>query len=179
MFDWLCASSRRRCSFCWDMRRSCRERSGITKALPRRGCKTLFAFRHSLFAIRLSPFALRFSPELKPQLEWRSSLQREQLPGTAFWRTANSGTNKKGDRLAAFLNPEARDLQNLYVLRLPALGPFDYVERDSLALLQAAEAIRLDCRIVNKYVFPILTADKAVALRVIEPLNRSLFHGDT
>ena len=94
-------------------------------------------------------------------------------------RQENRGTtNKKGGRLAAFPNPEARDLQNLYVLRLPALGSLDHVERDSLALLQAAEAIRLDCRIVNKYVFAILTADEAVALRVIEPLNRSLFHGD-
>src|ERR1019366_8349388 len=70
-------------------------------------------------------------------------------------------------------------LENLYVLSLPTLGPFDYVERDSLAFLQAAEAFRLNRRIVNEYVFPILTADKAVALRVIEPLNRSLFHSDT
>jgi hypothetical protein len=31
---------------------------------------------------------------------------------------------------------------------------------------------------VNKYVFAILAADEAVALRVIEPLNCSLFHGD-
>ena len=70
------------------------------------------------------------------------------------------------------------ELQKLYVLRLPALGPFDYVELDRLAFLQTAEAIRLDRRIVNKYVFAILAADEAVALRVIEPLNCSLFHGD-
>jgi len=80
--------------------------------------------------------------------------------------------------LAAFSYPEARDLQNLYVLRLPALGSLDYVELDRLSLLQAAEAIGLDRRIVNENVFPILTADEAVALRVIEPLNCSLFHGD-
>jgi hypothetical protein len=29
---------------------------------------------------------------------------------------------------------------------------------------------------VNEYVFAVLTADEAVALRVIEPLNCSLFH---
>ena len=76
-------------------------------------------------------------------------------------------------------NPEARDLQDLYVLCLPTLGAFDYVELDWLAFLQAAEAVRLDGRIMNKYVFAILTADEAVALRVIEPLNCSLFHGVT
>ena len=75
-------------------------------------------------------------------------------------------------------NSPLRTLENLYVLRLPTLGPFDYVERDRLAFLQAAEAIGLDRRIVNEHVFSILTADKAVALRVIEPLNRSLFHDD-
>jgi hypothetical protein len=80
--------------------------------------------------------------------------------------------------LAAFPAPEARDLQNLYVLRLPAFGSLDYVELDSLSFLQAAEAIGLDRRIVNENVFSILTADEAVALRVIEPLNCSLFHGD-
>jgi hypothetical protein len=29
---------------------------------------------------------------------------------------------------------------------------------------------------MNKNVFPVLTADEAVALRVIEPLNGTLFH---
>jgi len=69
-------------------------------------------------------------------------------------------------------------LENLYVLSLPALGPFDYAERDSLAFLQAAETVGLNRRIVNEYIFSILTADEAVALRVIEPLNCSLFHDD-
>src|ERR1700689_3068322 len=85
---------------------------------------------------------------------------------------------KEGPHWPPCSNFQARDLQNLYVLRLPALGPFDYVERDCLAFLQAAEAIGLDRRIVNEYVFAILAADEAVALRVIEPLNCSLFHGD-
>ena len=85
---------------------------------------------------------------------------------------------KRAAKSAALFELQARDLQKLYVLCLPALGPFDYVELDSLAFLQAAEAVRLDRRIVNKYVLSILTADEAVALRVIEPLNCSLFHGD-
>ena len=91
-----------------------------------------------------------------------------------------NATPKKKERTAriALFNLLARDLQDLHVLRLPTLGPFDYVELDRLAFLQAAEAIRLDRRIVNKYVFAILPADEAVALRVIEPLNCSLFHGD-
>ena len=42
------------------------------------------------------------------------------------------------------------ELQNLYVLCLPALGPFDYAERDRLAFLQAAEAVGLNRRIVNE-----------------------------
>ena len=81
--------------------------------------------------------------------------------------------------MAASPNPEARDLQNLYVLRLPALGPFDYVERDRLAFLQAAEAVGLDRRIVNENVFSILPADEAVALRVVEPLDRACCHKPT
>jgi len=85
---------------------------------------------------------------------------------------------KKSGQIGRPFELQARDLQELYVLCLPALGPFDYVELDSLAFLQAAEAVRLDRRIVNKYVLAILTADEAVALRVIEPLNCSLFHGD-
>jgi len=86
--------------------------------------------------------------------------------------------NKKGGRLAAFATLRLEILQNLYVLRLPAFGSLDYVELDRLAFLQAAEAIGLDRRIVDENIFPILTADEAVALRVIEPLNCSLFHGD-
>jgi hypothetical protein len=67
-------------------------------------------------------------------------------------------------------------LQRLYVLRLPALGALDDVELNGLTFLEAAEAPRLDGRVVNEYVFAVLAADEAVALRVIEPLNCSLFH---
>ena len=70
-------------------------------------------------------------------------------------------------------------LDSLNVLGLPALGAFDYVELNGLTFLEAAETAGLDGRVVNENVFAVLTADEAVALRVIEPLNCSLFHGDT
>ena len=66
-------------------------------------------------------------------------------------------------------------LDSLNVLRLPALGALDDIELNGLTFLQAAETARLDGRVVNENVFAVLTADKAVALRVIEPLNCSLF----
>src|SRR5271165_3311163 len=67
-------------------------------------------------------------------------------------------------------------LDSLNVLGLPALGALDYVELNGLTFLQAAEAAGLDGRVVNENVFAVLTANEAVALRVIEPLNCSLFH---
>src|SRR5271167_2612946 len=114
------------------------------------------ALRHSLFAFRqrrLVQGDLIRDGKLGSSQTATSAAKSEERKANSEQRL----TNKKGGRLAAFPNPEAPDLQNLYVLRLPALGPFDYVERDSLAFLQAAEAIGLDRRIVNKHVFPILT----------------------
>ena len=61
------------------------------------------------------------------------------------------------------------------VLSLPALRPFGYVEFDTLALLQAAEAACLDGREMHKYIFATLTADKAIAFGVVKPLYCSLF----
>ena len=90
----------------------------------------------------------------------------------------NTRGNEKG---GPFGGPPCRklaleSLQRLYVLRLPALGALDDVELNGLTFLEAAESASLDGRIMNEYVFSVLTADKAVALRVIEPLNCSLFH---
>jgi len=67
-------------------------------------------------------------------------------------------------------------LERLYVLCLPALRSFYDVELDGLTLLQAAEALALDRREMNKYIFAILPADKAVALGVVKPLYCSLLH---
>ena len=72
-----------------------------------------------------------------------------------------------------------RKLHCRHVLCLPALGSFDDVELHGLAFLKTAEAVCLDSREVNENVFAILAADETKALRVIEPLNDSLFHGVT
>jgi len=67
-------------------------------------------------------------------------------------------------------------LQQLHVFCLPAFGAFDDVELHGLAFFQAAKAVALNCREVHEDVFAVLPADKAITLRVIEPLNCSLFH---
>jgi hypothetical protein len=67
-------------------------------------------------------------------------------------------------------------LDRLHVLSLPALGSLGDAELHRLALLQASETTCLDGREMHENVFAILTADKAVALGVIEPLYCSLFH---
>ena len=67
-------------------------------------------------------------------------------------------------------------LQCLHVFRLPAFWSLGDIELHSLAFLQALKATRLDGGEVNENVFAILTADKAVAFGVIEPLYCSLFH---
>ena len=69
-------------------------------------------------------------------------------------------------------------LERLDVLSLPALGALGHVELHGLALLQALETACLNRREMYENVFARLTADKAVALGVIEPLDCSLFcHG--
>src|SRR5262252_3471037 len=66
------------------------------------------------------------------------------------------------------------------VFSLPALWAFRHVELHGLALLQALETSRLDCREMHKNVFATLTANEAVAFGVVEPLHCSLFcHVDT
>ena len=67
-------------------------------------------------------------------------------------------------------------LQRLHVFRLPALGPLGHVELDGLALLKALETACLDCREMHKHIFATLTANKAIAFGVVEPLHCSLFH---
>ena len=67
-------------------------------------------------------------------------------------------------------------LQELYVLRLEALGATDHVELDRLAFLEAPETVRLNRRKVHEDVFAILAADKTKSLCVVKPLHCSLFH---
>jgi hypothetical protein len=67
-------------------------------------------------------------------------------------------------------------LQRFDVFCLPAFGSLYDVELDLLPFLQAAEAAGLDSREVDENIFAILAADKAIALRVVEPLYCSCFH---
>src|SRR5579864_924863 len=70
--------------------------------------------------------------------------------------------------------------ERLYVLSLQTLGALRHFELHRLALLQALEAARLDCRKMHKNIFATLTANEAVAFGVVEPLYCSLFcHVDT
>jgi hypothetical protein len=70
-----------------------------------------------------------------------------------------------------------QDLENLDVLGLPALLALYHAKLDLLAFLQAAKTARLDSREVHKHIFAVLPADEPVTLGIVEPLNRTLFHG--
>ena len=67
-------------------------------------------------------------------------------------------------------------LQHLHVLCLPSFGAFDDTKLHRLAFFQAAETIRLDGGEVYKHIFTVFPGNKAIPLRVIEPLHCSLFH---
>ena len=67
-------------------------------------------------------------------------------------------------------------LDRPYVLRLKALWPFRDIELYLLALLQAAEAARLNRRKMHENVSATLPADKAKPFRVVKPLHCSCFH---
>ena len=67
-------------------------------------------------------------------------------------------------------------LDRLYVLRLKAFRAFRDIKLYLLALLQAAEAARLNRRKMHEDVFTTLPADEAKALRVVKPLHCSCFH---
>jgi hypothetical protein len=68
------------------------------------------------------------------------------------------------------------DLESLYVFCLEALGAFGYGELYGLAFLQSAKSVCLNSRKMHKDVVPGMSADKAKALCIIEPLHCSLFH---
>src|SRR3954453_5329889 len=63
------------------------------------------------------------------------------------------------------------------VLRLQALRALSDLELDPLVLVQGAEALRLDRRVVHEHVGPaVLLGDEAEALLAVEPLNCSQSH---
>ena len=67
-------------------------------------------------------------------------------------------------------------LQHLHVLCLPSFRTFDDVELDRLTFFQAPKTVGLNRGKVNKYVLTVFPGNKAITLRVIEPLYCSLFH---
>ena len=67
-------------------------------------------------------------------------------------------------------------LERLHVFRLPAFWTFSDIELHRLALLQALETTSLDGGEMYEDVFASLTANKAVAFGIVEPLYCSLFH---
>src|SRR3970040_3001251 len=60
------------------------------------------------------------------------------------------------------------------VRRLRSLGAFRDLELDALALFQRLEAFRLDGARVDEYIRSAFLGDKAIPLRVVEPLHRTL-----
>src|SRR5262249_2777421 len=90
--------------------------------------------------------------------------------------------NDRSKRRSPQTSPFSRmaRLEWAHVFSLPAFWAFRHVELHGLALLQAPETSRLDCREMNKNVFATLTANEAVAFGIVEPLHCSLFcHVDT
>src|SRR5690348_9165458 len=63
---------------------------------------------------------------------------------------------------------------------LPALGSLHDFEADPLRLLQAAETLRVDRRVMHEHIIPtILGRDETEALGVVEPLDRTGSHCET
>ena len=56
------------------------------------------------------------------------------------------------------------------------LRPSHDVENDSLAFLKATEAVTLNCREMYEDILAVWAAQKAESLRVVKPLDCSLFH---
>ena len=67
-------------------------------------------------------------------------------------------------------------LDDFDIFCLPTLGAFDNVELHRLTFLQAAKAIGLDRRVMDKYIRPVPAAEKTKSLLIVKPLDRSLFH---
>ena len=62
------------------------------------------------------------------------------------------------------------------VFCLEALGTLDDIEGDWLTFLKTAKSIRLNRGEMHEDIFAIGTAEKAESLRVVKPLNCTLFH---
>lgn len=67
-------------------------------------------------------------------------------------------------------------LENLNVLSLPSFCPFDHIELDGLAFLQALESVALNGAKVDKHIITVLPRDKTKPLGIVKPFHCSLFH---
>src|SRR5512143_936274 len=70
-------------------------------------------------------------------------------------------------------------LDGYYVCSLQSLRALFNREFNFLIFLQAAVAVHLDCRVVDKHIIAIFASEKAVAFRRVEPFygsNNSLTH---
>ena len=72
--------------------------------------------------------------------------------------------------------PDSVNLRQLDVLGLQSLGTGHDLELNGLALLQAAEALGLNRRVMDEHVVSVLPADETKALSVVKPLHCSFFH---
>src|SRR5262245_25842832 len=66
---------------------------------------------------------------------------------------------------------EKARLDLLDVRRVQPLRAPGHLELDPVTLGQAAEAARLNGRVVDEHILPVLLGDEPVALRVVEPLH--------
>ena len=90
--------------------------------------------------------------------------------------TELAGNKKPGANAPGLLSILGSLLQNLNILRLQAFRALGHVELHRLTFLEATEALRLDGREMNEYIFAILAGDKTKTLSIVKPLYCSLFH---
>src|SRR5437764_5584384 len=74
------------------------------------------------------------------------------------------------------VTPEASDLADLRGLATAVAASLD-LELHPVTLDEGAEAVHLDCRVVNEDVRPAIGGDEAVPLFRVEPLDRADSHG--
>ena len=93
-------------------------------------------------------------------------------------RAGNLVRNKKSPRGSpeAFVLQMSQELYFTDVLRLQSLiTPGDF-EFNAVSLVQTFEAIRLDSRKVDEYVFATVLRDESKTLLILEPLHCTLCH---
>src|SRR5271170_4843173 len=109
---------------------------------------------------------------------WEPQVARK-LPTEFWWATADFATvtrsikNTESPETCQYLfcSLDASD-----VFGLESLRTLHHFELDSLTLVEALVALALDRREMYEYILAGLTADKAIALCCIKPLDGTVFH---